>query len=65
MKEKRKLRRVEEEEAVHVARPQKAQQEGKPARPTREKAQEWQRSSVAELRKKVEEHCGKGVPEEA
>jgi len=65
MKEERKLRRVEEEEVACVARPQKAQQEGKPACPTREKAQEWQRSSVAELRKKAEEHCGKGVLEEA
>jgi len=64
MKKERKLRRVEEEEAVHVARPQKVQQEGKPACSTRKKAQEWQRSLVAELRKKAEEHCNKGVPEE-
>ena len=27
--------------------------------------QEWRRSSVAELRKRAEEHCSKGVPEEA
>jgi len=62
MKERRKLRRVGEEEAACVAWPQKVQQEGKPVHPTREKAQEWQRSLVAELRKKVEEHCGKDVP---
>jgi len=30
----------------------------------REAQQEWKRSSVEELRKKAEEHCGKGVPEE-
>jgi len=24
----------------------------------------WRRSSVAELRKRAKEHCGKGVPEE-
>ena len=65
MKKERKLRRVEEEEAACMARPQKVQQEGKPARPTRKKAQEWQRSSVAELKKKAEKHCGKGIPEEA
>jgi len=40
MKGERKLRRVEKEEAAHVARPQKAQQEGKLVHPTREKAQE-------------------------
>ena len=65
MKKERKLRRVEEEEAACMARPQKVQQEGKPVRPTRKKAQEWQRSSVAELKKKAEKHCGKGIPEEA
>ena len=37
-------------EAVHVAKLQEVQQK-------------WRRSSVAELRKRVEEHCGKGVPE--
>jgi len=25
----------------------------------------WRRSLVAELRKRVEKHCGKGMPEEA
>jgi len=48
----RRLRRAEE---VKVACPVKgkAQQE------------EWRRSSMEELRKRVEEHCGEGVPEEA
>jgi len=75
---------------VHVAKPQKIQQERRPARPTRKEAQEgekklrrveksevacmaklqeaqqeWKRSLVEELRKRAEEHCGKGVPEEA
>ena len=48
----RRLRRAEEREVVHMAEPQEVQQEG------------WRRSSVAELTKRVEEHCGKGVPEE-
>jgi len=48
----RRLRRVEEKEAVHVAKPQEAQQG-------------WRRSSIEELRKRAEEHCGRGVPEEA
>jgi len=48
---KREVRRVEEEKA---------------ACPVQEKAQqEWRRSSIEELRKRVEEHCRKGVPEEA
>jgi len=50
--EERRLRRVEEEEVAHMAKPQEAQQR-------------WRRSSVEELRKRVEEHCGKGIPEEA
>ena len=48
----KRLRRVEEEEAACVARPQEAQQG-------------WRRSSMEELKKKAEEHCGKGVLEEA
>jgi len=48
---KRRLRRIEEEKA---ARPIKG-----------EAQQEWRKSSIEELRKKVEEHCGKGVPREA
>jgi len=48
----RRLRRVEEKEVVHAVKPRKAQQR-------------WRRSSVEELRKRTEEHCGKGVPEEA
>ena len=47
----KRLRRMEEEKAVH---------------PIKGKAQqEWRRSSIEELRKRVEEHCGKGVLEEA
>jgi len=50
-KRERKLRRVEEGEA---------------ARPVQGEAQqEWKRSSMEELRKRVEEHCGKGVLEKA
>jgi len=46
----RRLRRIEEEKA---------------ARPVKEEAQqEWKRSSIEELRKRVEEHCGKGILEE-
>jgi len=49
--EEKKLRKVEEDEA---------------ARPVQEKAQQgWKRSSMEELRKRAEEHCGEGVPEEA
>jgi len=43
---KRKLRRVEEEEAVYMAKPQEVQQG-------------WRRSLIEELRKRTEEHCGK------
>jgi len=45
---KREVRRVEEEEAAHVAKPQEEQQK-------------WRRSSVEELKKRAEEHCGKDV----
>jgi len=48
----RRLRRVEEEEAVCVAKPQEVQQG-------------WRRSSVKELRKRAEEHCRRGVLGEA
>jgi len=44
----KKLRRVEEGKAAHVTKPQEAQQE-------------WKRSLIEELRKRAEEHCGKGV----
>jgi len=50
--EQRKLRRVEEEKAVRMAKPRNAQQG-------------WRRSLIEKLRKRAEEHCGKGVPEEA
>ena len=46
----RRLRRAEEDKA---ACPIKG-----------EVQQEWRRSSIEELRKKAEEHCGKGVPRE-
>jgi len=41
--------------------------EKKVACPIKGEAQqeEWWRSSMEELRKRVEEHCGKGVPKEA
>jgi len=49
--EEKRLRRMEEEKA---------------ARPTKGEAQqEWRRSSIEELRKKAEEHCGKEVLREA
>jgi len=48
----KRLRRVEEGEVVHMAK-------------LREVQQGWKRNSVEELRKRVEKHCGKGVPEEA
>jgi len=47
----KRLRRVEEGEVVRPVQG-KAQQRGK-------------RSSIEELRKKVEEHCGKGIPRKA
>jgi len=50
--EERKLRRVEKDKAARVAMPREVQQE-------------WRRSSIEELRKRAEEHCGKGVPREA
>jgi len=41
-------------------------EEGKVACPIQGEVQQgWGRSSMKELRKKAEEHCGKGVPEEA
>jgi len=47
----KEVRRMEEEKA---ACPEKG-----------EAQQEWRRSSTKELRKRAEEHCGKGVPKEA
>jgi len=49
--QKRRLRRTEEEEAAHMAKPQEAQQG-------------WRRSLVAELRRRAEEHCSKGILKE-
>jgi len=48
---KRRLRRMEEEKVAHPIK--------------RKVQQEWRRSSIEELRKKAEEHCGEGVPREA
>jgi len=48
----KRLRRVEEDGAACVAKPREVQQG-------------WKRSSVEELRKRAEEHCEKGIPEEA
>jgi len=40
-------------------------EEEKAMRPAKGEAQQgWRRSSIEELRKKAEEHCGKGVPRE-
>jgi len=47
----RRLRRIEEEKVARLVK--------------EEAQQEWKRSSIEELRKRAEEHCGKGVPEEA
>jgi len=47
----RKLRRAEEEKAACVAKPQEVQQG-------------WKKSSIEELRKRAEEHCGRGILEE-
>jgi len=52
VKEEKKLKRVEEDEVARVAKPQEAQQE------------KW-KSSVEELRRRAEEHCGRSVPKEA
>jgi len=49
--EEKRLRRVKEEKTAHPAKG--------------EAQQEWRRSPIEELRKKTEEHCGKGVPREA
>jgi len=46
-----RLRRMEEEKAACPAKG--------------EAQQGWRRSSIEELRKKAEEHCGKDVPREA
>jgi len=47
----KRLRRMEKEKAARSVK--------------REAQQEWRRSLIEELRKKAEEHCGKGVPREA
>jgi len=66
---KRKVKRVarpREEKAHQGERRLRRIEEEKAARPVKGEAQqEWRRSSIEELRKKAEEHCGKGVPREA
>jgi len=47
----KRLRRMEEEKAVHPIKG--------------ETQQEWRKSLMEELRKRAEEHCGKGITEEA
>ena len=46
--EKRKVRKMEKEKAVHPAREEVQQKK-------------WKRSLIEKLRKRAEEHCGKGV----
>jgi len=66
---KRKEKRVvrpREGKAHQGERRLRRMEEGKAACPVKGEAQqEWRRSSMEELKKKAEEHCGKGVPEEA
>jgi len=47
----KRLRRIEEEKVVCLVKG--------------EVQQEWRRSLIEELRKRAEEHCRKGIPEEA
>jgi len=49
---KREMRRIEEEKAARLARGEVQQEK-------------WERSSIEELRKRAEEHCGKRVLQEA
>jgi len=58
-KEERRVRRVEE--VVFVAMPQKAQQKERPACSTREEVQEWQKSLMAVLQQRAQEHCREGI----
>jgi len=64
--EKRKPVRLIKGEAQKRERKLRRVEEGEAARPVQGEAQqEWKRSSMEELRKRVEEHCGKGVLEKA
>ena len=49
---KREIKRMEKEKAACSTRGEVQQEE-------------WKRSSIEELRKRAEEHCGKRVPQEA
>jgi len=64
--EEKRLARPIREKAQEGEKRLRRMEEEKVAYPVQGKVQqEWERSLMKELRKKVEEHCGKGVPEEA
>jgi len=64
--EKRRLVRPTRGKAQGGEKRLRRMEKEKGARPVkREAQQEWRRSSMEELRKKAEEHCGKGIPREA
>jgi len=53
------------EKAQEKGKRLKRMEEEKAACPVKGEAQQkWRRSSIEELRKRAEEHCGKGIPEE-
>jgi len=63
--EERRLVRPIREKAQEGEKRLRRMEEEKAARPVKGEAQQgWRRSSIEELRKKAEEHCGKGVPRE-
>jgi len=63
--EKRRLAHPVREKAQKGEKKLRRMEEEKAARPVKGEAQqEWRKSSMEELRKRVEEHCGKDVPEE-
>jgi len=64
--EKRRLACPIREKAQEREKRLRRMEEEKAARPIQGKAQQkWRRSSIEELKKRAEEHCGKGVPKEA
>jgi len=64
--EERRLARPIREKAQEGEKRLRRMEKEKVVRPAKGEAQqEWRRSSKEELRKKAEEHCGKGVPREA
>jgi len=63
--EERRLARPIREKAQKGEKRLRRMEEEKAACPVKGEAQqEWRRSSIEELRKKAEEHCGKGIPRE-